>query len=101
MKNFKTFGQLQFTYLHPVYLSTVTELISLLFALVGSDEKLESMLEQQPLGDVGPEVAASSSECVGTAAFLDFRVAPQYVHYLQERRKQTEVLITLQPGGAE
>ncbi len=101
MKHFQTFGQVQFMYLHPIYLSTMTELISLLFALVGSDEQLESMLEQQSLGDVRPEVAASSSEGVGTAALLDFGVTPQYVHYLQERGKQTEVLITFQLGGAE
>ena len=59
-----------------VYLSTMTELISLLFALVGPDEQLEPVLEQQSLGDVRTEVAASSSEGVGTAAFLGFRVTP-------------------------
>ena len=52
---------------------------------MGSDEQLEAVLEQQSLGDVGAEVAASSSECVGTAAFLGFRVTPQYIHDLQER----------------
>lgn len=77
--------------LRPVYLSTMTELVSLLFALMGSDEQLESVLEQQSLGDVRPEVAASSSECVGSAAFLVFRVTPQYIDYLQERVKQTKV----------
>lgn len=70
----------------------MTELISLLFALMGSDEQLESVLEQQFLGDVRAEVAASSSECVGTAAFLGFRVTPQYIHYLQERGKRIIVL---------
>lgn len=49
------------------------------------DKQLQSVLEQQSLGDVGAKVAASSSECVGTAAILDFRVTPQYIHYLQER----------------
>lgn len=66
----------------------MTELISLLFALMGSDEQLESVLEQQSLGDVRAEVAASSSECVGTAAFVGFRITPQYIHNLQERGKQ-------------
>lgn len=62
--------------LHPAYLSTMTELISLLFALVGSNEQLEAVLEQQSLGDVRTKVAASSSECVGTAAFMGFRITP-------------------------
>lgn len=64
------------------YLSTVTQLITLLFALVGSDEQLESMLEQQPSGDVGAEVAASSPERVGTAALQGFWVTPQYIYNL-------------------
>lgn len=67
----------------------MTELIALLFALMGSNEQLQSVLEQQSLGDVRAEVAASSSECVGTAAFLGFRVTPQYIHNLQERRKES------------
>lgn len=71
---------------HRVYLSVMTELISLLFALMGADEQLESVLEQQFLGDVGPKVAASASECVGGAAVLGFGVTPQYVHYLLERK---------------
>lgn len=82
-RHFQTFGQSNL--LHPAYLSAVTELVSLLFALMGSDEQLEAVLEQQSLGDIGAEVAASSSECVGTAAFLGFRVTPQYIHNLQER----------------
>lgn len=74
----------------------MTELISLLFALVGSDEQLESVLEKQSLGDVGAKVAASSSERVGTAAILGFRVTPQYIHYLQERGKLIKVLKKIQ-----
>ncbi len=77
--------------LYPIYLSTMTELISLLLALMGPDEQLESVLEQLFPGDVGAEIAASSSKCVGTAAFLGFRVTPQYIHYLQERGKQIKV----------
>lgn len=65
-----------------VYLSTVTQLITLLFALVGSDEQLESVLEQQPSGDVGAEVTASSPERVGTAALQGFWVTPQYIYNL-------------------
>lgn len=61
----------------------MAELISLLLALVRSDEELQSVLEQQPLGDVGAKVAASSSERVGAAAILGFRVTPQYINYLQ------------------
>lgn len=71
-----------------IHLSTMTELISFLFALVGSDEQLESVSGQQSLGDVRTKVAASSSEYVGTAAFLSFRVTPQNIHYLQESEKQ-------------
>ncbi|KAG7218294.1 hypothetical protein INR49_010352 [Caranx melampygus] len=55
------------------HLSTMTQLVSLLFALVGPDEQLQPVLQQQPPGDVGAKVAASSSECVGAAAFLGFR----------------------------
>ena len=74
----------------------MTELVSLLFAFMGSDEQLEAVLEQQSLGDIGAEVAASSSERVGTAAFLGFRVTPQYIHDLREREEETQVLITPQ-----
>ena len=86
--------------LHCLYLSTVTELISLLFALVGPDEQLESVLEQQPLGDVRAEVAASSSERVGTAARLGFGVTPQYVHYLQQGGNPDEQDAELNHNGA-
>lgn len=54
----------------------MTKLIALLFALMGSNEQLQSVLQQQSLGDVRAEVAAPSSECVGTAAFMGFRVTP-------------------------
>lgn len=64
------------------YLSTVTQLIALLFALVGSDEQLESLLEQQSSGDVRAEVTASSPKCVGTAAVWGFGVTPQYIYNL-------------------
>lgn len=63
----------------------MTELISLLFALVRSDEQLESVLEQQPLGDIRAEVAATSPECVGAAAVVRLRITPQYIHNLQVR----------------
>lgn len=63
----------------------MTELISLLLALMRPDEQLQSVLEQQSLCDVRAKIAASTSECVGTAAILDFRVTPQYIHNLQER----------------
>jgi len=64
----------------------MTEFISLLFALMGADEELQSVLEQQSLGDIRAKVAASSSEGVEAAAILDFRVTPQYIHNLQERK---------------
>lgn len=60
----------------------MTQLVTLLLALVGSDEQLESVLEQQALGDVRAEVTASSPECVGTAAVRGFRVAPQNIYNL-------------------
>lgn len=69
----------------PVYLSIMTELISLLLALMRPDKQLQSVLQQQSLSDVRAEVAASSSICVGTAAILDFGVTPQYIHNLQGR----------------
>ena len=71
----------------------MTELISLLLALVGSDEQLETVLQQQPLGDIRAKVAASSSECVGTAAFLGFRIAPQYIHNLQDTVEQIHLIV--------
>lgn len=60
----------------------MTQLIALLFALVGSDEQLEALLEQQAAGDVGAEVTASSAKCVGTAAVWGFGVTPQYIYNL-------------------
>lgn len=65
-----------------MYLSTVTQLIALLLALMGSDEQLEALLEQQFLGDVRAEVTASSPKCVGTAAVWSFGVTPQYIYNL-------------------
>lgn len=85
MHFFNHFWRIKNSLFYLVYLSTMTELISLLLALVGSDEQLEAVLEQQSLGDVRTEVAASSSECVGTAAFVGFRITPQYIHNLQEK----------------
>lgn len=72
----------------------MTELISLLFALMRSDEQLESVLEQQPLGDIRAEVAATSPERVGTAAVVCLWITPQYIHNLQVRRN----LMHLQQG---
>lgn len=71
----------------------MTELISLLLALVRSDEQLESVSEQQFLRDVRAEVATPSSESVGAAAFLHFGITPQYIHDLQPREK-TYILST-------
>lgn len=65
-----------------VYLSTVAQLIALLFALMGSDEQLEALLEQQAAGDVRAEVTASSPKGVGTAAIWGFGVTPQYIYNL-------------------
>lgn len=67
----------------------MTELISLLFALMRADDELQSMMDQQSLSNVRAEVAASSSECVGAAAFLGFRVTPQNIHNLLDKNKQT------------
>lgn len=64
------------------YLPTVTQLVALLLALVGSDEQLESLLEQQSSGDVRAEVAASPPKGVWTASVLGFGVTPQYIDNL-------------------
>lgn len=72
------------------HLSVMTELVSLLLALVRSNKQLQAVLEQQLPGDVGAEVAASSPECVWAAAILGFRVTPQNVHYLQEIQAQNK-----------
>lgn len=71
----------------PAYLPIVTQLISFLLALVGSDQQLESVLAQQFLCDIRSEVATPSTECVGTAALMHFGVAPQNVNDLQWRGK--------------
>lgn len=60
----------------------MTQLIALLFALMGPDEQLESLLEQQSSGDVRAKVTASSPKCVGTAAVWGFGVTPQYIYNL-------------------
>lgn len=60
----------------------MTQLVALLFALMGSDEQLESLLEQQSPGDVRAEVTASSPKGVGTAAVWGFGVTPQYIDNL-------------------
>lgn len=62
----------------------MAELVSFLLALVGADQQLQAVLQQQPLGHIWAEVAASTSERVGTAALLGFRVAPQYIHNLPQ-----------------
>ena len=65
----------------------MTELISLLFALMRADDQLQSVLDQQSLSDVRAKVAASTSERVGAAAFLGFWVTPQYIHNLLDKEK--------------
>lgn len=60
----------------------MAQLVTLLFALMGSDEELEPVLEQQSSGDVRAEVTASSPERVGIAAIWGFWVTPQYVYNL-------------------
>lgn len=67
------------------YLATVTQLITFLFTLVGSDDQLQAVLEQQSPRDVRAEVASATSEYVWAAAFLGFGVTPQYIHNLQGR----------------
>lgn len=81
-----------FTTQSDVYLSTVTQLIALLFAFMGSDEQLESLLEQHSLGDVRAEVTASSPKCVGIAAVWGFRVTPQYIYNLSREAEWSDQL---------
>lgn len=68
------------------YPPVVAELVSFLLALVGADQQLQTVLQQQLLSHIRTEVAASASEGVGTAAVLRFRVAPQNVHDLPRTR---------------
>lgn len=70
----------------------MTKFVTLLFALMRADEQLQSVLVQQPLSNVRAEVAASTSERVGAAAFLGFRVTPQYIHNLANARVDTDAI---------
>lgn len=78
----------------PAHLPIVTELISFLLALMGSDQQLEFVSAQQLLGNIRSEVATPSSKCVGTAAVMHFGIAPQYIHNLQQGGKDRHSINT-------
>lgn len=64
---------------HP---AVVTELVAVLFALMGADEELEVVSPQHVLSDIWPPVAAPTTHLIGDAAILWHWVTPQQVHYL-------------------
>lgn len=65
--------------------AVVTELVAVLFALVGSDKQLQVVAVEDFPRDVRAPVTAASSHLVRDAAILWHRVAPQHIHYLQEK----------------
>ena len=65
----------------------MTELVTLLFALVGADDELQVVPVQEVLGDVGAPVAASAPQLVGDAAILGHGVAPQQVQDLVAQKR--------------
>lgn len=60
----------------------MTELIAILFTLVGADDELQVVSVQEVLCDVRAPVAASTSHLIGCATILGHRVAPQQVQDL-------------------
>lgn len=73
----------------------MTEFVAVLFALVGSDEQLKVVPLQDFARDVRTPVTAASSHLVWDAAVLWHRVAPQHVHYLQEKEINMCMIILL------
>lgn len=67
-----------------VHLTIVAELIALLFALMWPDKQTEAVFLQQRLGNIRPEVRASTTERVRTAAILTFRVTPKDIDNLYQ-----------------
>lgn len=66
---------------HP---AVVAELVAILFALVGTDEKLQVVSSQHLLCNIRAPVAAPTSHLIGNASVLGHGITPQQVHYLSE-----------------
>lgn len=64
------------------HLPVVAELVTLLFALVGTDDELHVVSVQELLCDVGTPVATPTPHFVGYAAVLVHGVAPEQVQDL-------------------
>lgn len=60
-------------------LPVVTELVALLLALMGADEELQVVLLEDLPCHVRAEVAATTSHCIHSAAFLGHGVTPENV----------------------
>lgn len=66
---------------HP---AVVAELVAILFALVGTDEKLQVVSSQHLLCNIRAPVAAPTAHLIGNASVLGHGITPQQVHYLRE-----------------
>lgn len=67
-------------------LAVMTELVTILFTLMGSYKQLQVVAVEDFTSDVRTPVTAASSHLVWDAAVLRHRVTPQHVHYLQEEQ---------------
>lgn len=61
----------------------MAELITVLFTLMGADDKLQVVFVQKVLGNVGAPIATTASHLIGCAAILRHRVTPQQVQDLK------------------
>lgn len=75
--------------------AVVTELVAVLFALVGSDKQQQVVALEDFPRDVRTPVTAASSYLVWDAAILWHRVTPQHIHYLPEKNINRQGLLLL------